>query len=182
MARTAKKPIVLPAGVNVSFESGVLMIKGPKGEVRRQIPSEISPILDAGAHTVTFAVARETKESNTLLGTVNALAAAMVRGASEGFVKILELEGVGYRVAMDGTDLLLSLGFSHPVKFEVPKEISIKLEKNNIEISGADKEIVGQVAAKIRDLKKPEPYKGKGIHNRGEYIRRKAGKKAGAGS
>ncbi len=182
MARTAKKPIIFPQSVTVSFESGVLVVRGPKGEVRRQMPREISPVIESEAHTVTFAITQETKESNTLLGTVNALALSMVRGASEGFVKILELEGVGYRVAMDGADLLLSLGFSHPVKFVLPKDIAVKLEKNNIEISGADKETVGQVAAKIRDLKKPEPYKGKGIHYRGEHIRRKAGKKAGAGS
>ena len=122
------------------------------------------------------------KDVNHLVGSFYAHARNMILGVSVGFIKVLELEGIGYRASVEGKDLLLSLGFSHPIRYTAPSGIDIAVEKNEIRVSGIDKEMVGQVAAVIREYRKPEPYKGKGIHYKGEHIIRKAGKKAGVGA
>jgi len=178
MARLGKKPITLPAGITLVFNERVATVTGPKGSMSCQIPRGIGLTIDTQAHTAHPVIVEESKEAQSLLGTATALVESMIQGATAGFTRVLELEGVGYRANLEGNDLVLSLGFSHPVRFTAPQGIAIKVEKNVIEISGVDKGAVGQAAARIRDLKKPEPYKGKGIHYRGEVIRRKAGKKA----
>jgi len=176
MSRIGKKPVVLPEGVSATISNGIAEISGPKGSLRLSIHPDIE--IRSEGNILTFVPKRETKNSSKLWGTARALAANMVEGVAKGFEKKLEIEGVGYRAEQKGKDLELQLGFSHPVKVEAPEGIQLKVEKNTITISGISKEEVGRVAAGIRSLKKPEPYKGKGIHYIGEVIRRKAGKKA----
>lgn len=164
----------------MSVDNGVLKVKGPKGELERKIPAEISLNIDNDAKQITCSIGKPSKKAASLLGTAYVHARNMMQGVSEGFIKILELEGVGYRANAEGSNLVMSLGFSHPIKLALPEGIELKVEKNEIRVMGTDKELVGQTAATIRSYKEPEPYKGKGIHYRGEYIPRKAGKKAGA--
>lgn len=178
MSRIGKQPIQIPNAVTVSLEENLVKIKGPKGEITRTFPAEVSVSVKDGV--ITVLPARETKRTKALWGLTRAILAHSVLGVSQGFEKKLELEGVGYRVNLDGKDLVLLLGFSHPVRFKAPQGIDFKVEKNTITVSGFDKELVGETAAKIRALKKPEPYKGKGIKYQGEVIRRKAGKKVTA--
>lgn len=179
MARTGKQPITIPSGIDVAFQDGVLTVKGPKGQLTMRVRNEVS--VEINPPHVLFSVKGNSKNEKAFLGTTYALTNSMIKGVTEGYAKVLEIEGVGYRANMEGSELVLALGFSHPVRFVPPEGITIKTEKNTIEVSGIDKEVVGQTAANIRALKKPEPYKGKGIRYRGEYIRRKAGKKASAG-
>lgn len=180
MGRLASKPIAIPDNVTVSMEKGILKVVGPKGELQRDMPAEIAVNVDATAREIMCSVSKPTKRAASLLGTAYVHTRNMMQGVSEGYVKILELEGVGYRASAEGNNLVLSLGFSHPVKLTLPEGVELKVEKNEIRIMGTNKELVGQTAATIRAYKEPEPYKGKGIHYRGEYIPRKAGKKAGA--
>lgn len=180
MSRIGKQPIQIPDGVTVAIGEGEVTIKGPKGTLKRHVRPEISVVLNG--NTLDVAPAKSTKKTPALWGLTRAILAHSVEGVSKGFEKKLELEGVGYRVNMEGKDLLFALGFSHPVRFPAPDGIEFKAEKNVITISGFDKERVGEAAAKIRALKKPEPYKGKGIHYQGEVVRRKAGKKASTGA
>jgi large subunit ribosomal protein L6 len=151
-------------------------MKGPRGEIQREIRPEVKAEVQGDALIVMPVL--ETKKTRAFWGLTRALLAHAVEGVHKGFEKKLELEGVGYRVNQEGKDLMFQLGFSHPVKFIAPAGIELKTEKNTITVSGANKELVGETAARIRALKKPEPYKGKGIHYVGEVIRRKAGKKA----
>ncbi len=167
MSRLVKKPIVIPKEVTVTVVDGFLAFKGPKGE--QKVPCPLH---------VTAKVEGENLWVDT--GTTWALSRNAVRGVTEGFVKVLEIEGVGYRAILEGKDLVLYLGYALPVRMKVPEEVAIAVEKNVITISGISKDAVGRAAATIRALKKPEPYKGKGIHYRGEVIRRKVGKKAAA--
>lgn len=179
MSRIGKQPIELPAGVQASINDSGVVIKGPKGELSFAKLPAIS--LRQEGNQLFVEVAEETeKENSAIWGLTRSLIANIVKGVSEGHQKFLELEGVGYKVNLQGNKLVMSLGFSHPVEFEAPKGITFSVEKNAITISGIDKELVGQVAANIRKSKKPEPYKGKGIRYKGEVIRRKSGKKAGA--
>ena len=178
MSRIGKQPVELPEGVSTKIADGTVEIQGPKGSLKLFVRPEIDVRQDG--KTIHISLKKETKTSRKLWGTVRALLANMVKGVTKGFEKKLELEGVGYRVEQKGKDIQLALGFSHPVIFETPLGIELKTEKNTIIISGISKELVGQVAASIRSLKKPEPYKGKGIRYAGEVIRRKAGKKATA--
>jgi large subunit ribosomal protein L6 len=178
MSRIGKKPILIPPGVTATKSDNFILIKGPKGELKREILPEIS--VEINGSEIIVKPARETKKTSALWGLTRALIAGMVEGAAKGFEKKLEIEGVGYKANVEGNALQLSLGFSHPVKFEAPPGISFKVEKNVITVSGASKELVGETAAAIRALKKPEPYKGKGIKYQGEVIRRKVGKKATA--
>ncbi len=176
MSRLAKKPIKAPTGVSIDYLGGFLNVKGPKGEIKKELPPQISiEEKDGGLMVV---LKSSNKNDQPFLGTYAALLKNLIKGVTEGFEKKLEIEGVGYRVQMDGQNLSLSLGFTHPVKIEAPKGITFKVEKNSIFINGADKEQVGRVSAEIRAKRPPEPYKGKGIHYFGEVIRRKAGKKA----
>ncbi len=175
MSRLGKQPIHIPAGVEVTFVDGKLMVKGPKGTLTRQITGDISVTIADG--TVTIGKTKDTKESRALWGTYAAHARNMVTGVTEGFSKILEIEGVGYRAEATGNKVKLSVGFSHPVELVAPEGVQITSEKGVITINGVDKDVVGQFAADVRGTKKPEPYKGKGIHYRGEFIIRKQGKK-----
>jgi large subunit ribosomal protein L6 len=176
MSRIGKLPIEIPAGVTAVIESNKIKVTGPKGELNY----EFSPLLKAVIEDNKIMVTKreETRDADALSGLTRTLISNMVVGVSEGFVKKLEFVGVGYRAAMEGKDLVMHLGFSHPVRY-IPREgVEIKVEKNTITVTGIDKQLVGQTAAEIREKKKPEPYKGKGIKYEGERIRRKAGKAA----
>jgi len=176
MSRIGKKPIKIPEGVEVKIEGDLIVVKGPKGELKNQIRPEIK--IEAKDRQIEFKPKIFNKGMPALWGTYRSLIFNMMEGVTKGFEKIMEIEGVGYRAILEGKDLVLNLGYSHPLKIKAPQGIEFKVEKNIITISGIDKQSVGQVAAEIRSQRKPEPYKGKGIKYRGEIIRRKAGKKA----
>ncbi|MCA9364212.1 50S ribosomal protein L6 [Candidatus Kaiserbacteria bacterium] len=177
MSRIGKQPITLPKGVEASFADGVLTIKGAKGTLTRPVAADV--VVTTADGTLSFAPANESDRARALWGTFAAHAHNMITGVTEGFKKELEIEGVGYRAEVrGGSEIVLSVGFSHPVSLKAPEGVSVAVEKNLITVEGADKEVVGQFAANIRAVKKPEPYKGKGIHYVGEYIIRKQGKKA----
>lgn len=176
MSRIGKLPVAIPASVQPTLEGTRFFVKGPKGELAMQFTNEVVVTLDDGA--VTVKPANDTKRARSMWGMTRSLVSNLVTGVSEGFSKTLEVNGVGYRVAVDNGVLNLFLGYSHEIKFVVPEGIEIKCPKpTQIEISGADKQLVGQVASEIRALRKPEPYKGKGIRYGDEVIRRKEGKK-----
>lgn len=179
MSRIGKKPIVIPAGVTVTVDNNTVNVKGGKGELTRTF-SDLVEIKEEGAEIIVSRV-DETTASNAQQGLTRTLIHNMVTGVSEGFEKKLELTGVGYRAALKGKDLDLSLGYSHPVIFPAPENISFVVPDNtHITVQGISKEQVGQVAAEIRMKRPPEPYKGKGIRYVGEYVIRKEGK-AGKG-
>jgi len=175
MSKIGKKPIEIPQDVTVTVEAPMVKIKGSKGELSFKVSREIEVKLD-GKQLLILPVGKS-KKVPALWGTTRAIIANMVAGVEKGFEKKLEIEGVGFKAQIQGNDLILNLGFSHPVIFKPPENVKISVEKNIIMVSGISLEVVGQVAANIRALKKPEPYKGKGIHYVGEVIRRKAGKK-----
>ena len=175
MSRIGKKPVTVPAGVTVTIDGTTVSVKGGKGELTRTF-SDLVTIAQEGSEVL---VTRndESTESNAQQGLTRTLIHNMVIGVSEGFSKKLELTGVGYRAALKGTGLDLSLGYSHPVLVDAPEGISFEVPDNtHIVVKGLSKEQVGQVAAEVRDKRPPEPYKGKGIHYEGEHIRRKLGK------
>ena len=177
MSRIGKKPVVVPAGVTVAIDNTTVTVKGAKGELSRTF-SELLTIKQEGEEVI---VERndDSTESNAQQGLTRTLIFNMVTGVSEGFEKKLELTGVGYRAALKGKDLDLSLGYSHPVVYPAPENITFEVPDNtHITVKGISKEQVGQVAAEIRMKRPPEPYKGKGIHYEGEHIRRKLGKAA----
>ncbi|HEY4560445.1 MAG TPA: 50S ribosomal protein L6 [Lysobacter sp.] len=175
MSRVAKKPIALPKGVELNVQADSISAKGPKGTLSVPKPAAINLKVEDG--TAVFAT--EDAALIPLTGTLRAILANMVKGVSEGFERKLELVGVGYRAAMQGKDLNLSLGFSHPILFPAPEGITIATPtQTEIVVSGADKQRVGEVAAKIRGFRPPEPYKGKGVKYAGEVIIRKEAKKA----
>jgi len=177
MSRIGRKIIVLPEKVSVEEKDGLVRVKGPKGELAFKLPRNIAVSLkDKDLSVVTK------NEFDAVWGTARSIIAGMVKGVTEGYEKKLEIEGVGFKAQLQGSKIILNVGFSHPIEFEPPAGVGLKVEKNSIVVSGADKFLVGQVAAQIRNIKKPEPYKGKGIRYAGEIIRRKAGKKATAGS
>jgi large subunit ribosomal protein L6 len=175
MSKIGKKPIIIPEGVEVNLNDGVFLFKGKNGELSVKVLPFIKPELKD--KTIVFGIQDNFKQAKANWGTMRSLAQNAVAGVSEGFSKSLIIEGIGCRAAMEGNSLVLSLGLSHPVKFNPAEGIKISVEKNIIKISGADKELVGRTAANIRALKKPEPYKGKGIRYENEVVRRKAGKK-----
>ena len=181
MSRIGKKPITIPSGVTVSFDNEFVKVTGPLGFLEAKLRPEIGHSIED--NILTFVVAKETKESSAFFGLVRSLVNNMVEGVTKGFEKILELEGVGYRVIPEGaSDLKFTLGFSHPVIIKAPQGIKFETEGNTkFTIRGIDKCLVGQIASDIRKLRKPEPYKGKGIRYAGEVVRRKAGKSAGKG-
>ncbi len=182
MSRIGKKPIALPDKVTINIANGLLMVKGPKGELSWQLPQGVNVLKEDNELKVKVGAAGPKNKSSAIWGTARSLIANMVTGVTEGYEKKLEIEGIGFRVQLQGDNLVLSVGFSHPVELKMPQGISAKVERNIITVSGVDKTLVGEVAANIRKIKKPEPYKGKGIHYLGETIRRKAGKKAMAGA
>jgi large subunit ribosomal protein L6 len=181
MSRIGKLPVTVPSGVNVTLDSDAVLVKGPKGELRQAILSGVVGVkLEDG--TVIVERKGDAKEHRSAHGLTRTLIANMVEGVSKGFRKSLEIQGVGYRVAKSGEKLNLSLGYSHPVVFEAPQGIALSVEgQNKIHVEGIDKQAVGQVAAEIRRLRPPEPYKGKGIRYAGELIRKKLGKAGKAG-
>ena len=175
MSRVAKKPISLPKGVEMSMAAGSISVKGPKGTLSIAQPAGVSVNVDGGQVNVSPA----DLANDAMAGTVRALLANLVTGVSAGYERMLELVGVGYRAAMQGRDVNLTLGFSHPVLFKVPEGVSVETPtQTEILIKGADKQAVGQVAAKIRAFRPPEPYKGKGVRYSGEKITLKEAKKA----
>ena len=176
MSRIGKRPVALPSGVSASTEGGALMVKGPKGTLQLQMRDEIR--YDISDEGINVQPANATKEARAFWGMQRTLVQNLVTGVTEGFTKVLEINGVGYRAQAQGRNLRLQLGYSHDVNFPVPEGVEVKTpDQNTVEISGIDKQKVGQVAAEIRRWRKPEPYKGKGIKYRGEYIFRKEGKK-----
>jgi large subunit ribosomal protein L6 len=175
MSRIGKKPIAIPNGVKVSLENGILTVKGPKGELKRNVVDGVS--IDIEADQIVIRRESETKACGALQGLSRALVANMVEGVSQGFERVLEINGVGYRAEMKGNVLNLALGYSHGIEYPLPQGISAEVEKQTkITVRGADKELVGATAAKIRSFRQPEPYKGKGIKYANERILRKAGK------
>ena len=175
MSRVGKKPIQIPAGVEVKQEGNYIFVKGPKGELKREAFSEVKISVKDGKIEV-FPY-KESKKTNAIWGLCRALVFNMVEGVSKGYKKKLQIEGIGFKARVEGDKLILNVGFSHPVEVLQPEGIKFSVEKNIIIISGFDKELVGQIAAKIKMIKKPEPYKGKGIRYFGEVIKLKAGKK-----
>ena len=177
MSRVGKKPIEAVKGVDIKVAGGQVTVKGPKGELKMALSDEVGVKVENGEVTVTARNPDERK-SKAMWGTVRANIQNMVTGVTTGFTKDLELQGVGYRAALKGKDLELSLGYSHPVVYKAPPGITFASAKpTEIKISGADKQTVGQVAAEIRSWRPPEPYKGKGVRKVGEFVRRKEGKK-----
>jgi large subunit ribosomal protein L6 len=175
MSRIGKKPIPVPSGVTARVEGQTVSVKGPRGELSRSLHREMQIALDGDQ--ITVARPSEEKKHKALHGLTRTLVATMVEGVSKGFVKTLELQGVGYKAEAKPYGVNLIVGFSHPVKYEAPKGIKISVEGNTVvKIEGVDKEAVGQVAAELRSVRPPEPYKGKGIRYQGEQVRRKAGK------
>lgn len=181
MSRIGKKPIEVPKGVTVTIAPGNLVtVKGPKGTLSRQLPPEMTITQEDGV--VRVVRPSDEKRHKALHGLTRSLLNNMVVGVSTGFQKVLEINGVGYRAQKTGRDLTMSLGFSHPVVVKAPEGIELNVgERNTIIVAGADKQLVGEVAANIRRLRPPEPYKGKGIKYADEVIRRKAGKAGKAG-
>jgi large subunit ribosomal protein L6 len=177
MSRIGKRPIEVPAGVIVSIDPGRVTVSGPKGELRQQVPQRMEITHDEGTITVTRPTERG--EDRALHGLTRTLIANMVEGVTTGFEKRLEIQGVGYRAALAGTNLELQVGYSHPVRITPREGISFEVPiPTQIVVRGIDKQIVGQTAAEIRKVRPPEPYKGKGIRYEGEYVRRKVGKRA----
>jgi large subunit ribosomal protein L6 len=177
MSRIGKQPIELPAGVSVSLSPGRVMVNGPLGELTQQVPSRMQVEQDDG----TIVVKRPTErgDDRALHGLTRSLIANMVEGVTNGFQKRLEIQGVGYRAAVRGTDLELNVGYSHSVVLKAPQGITFETPTpTEVIVKGIDKQQVGQTAAEVRKVRPPEPYKGKGIRYEGEYVRRKVGKRA----
>ena len=180
MSRIGKQPIALAKNVELTVDGGTVRVKGPKGELVRTFPQGIGVSVEDGKALVTRP--NDEKQSRALHGLSRSLLNNMVIGVSDGFTKTLELQGVGYRATQAGQGVSLAVGFSHPVEITPPAGIQLEVEgTSRVHVRGIDKELVGQVAANIRKVRKPEPYKGKGIRYLGEYVRRKAGKAGKAG-
>jgi large subunit ribosomal protein L6 len=177
MSRIGRQPIDLPSGVNVSLSPGRVMVNGPLGELSQQVPSRMK--IEQSDGTITVTRPTERGEDRALHGLTRSLIANMVEGVTKGFEKRLELQGVGYRAALQGADLRLDVGYSHPVVMKAPQGITFEVPvPTQVVVKGVDKQQVGQVAAEVRKVRPPEPYKGKGIRYEGEYVRRKVGKRA----
>ncbi|MEK7624246.1 MAG: 50S ribosomal protein L6 [Patescibacteria group bacterium] len=176
MSKIGKKIIIIPEGIKVEIKDGCLDFQNAKGEILnlKILPGVLASVSDK---TLSFTIEKKNRQSRTNWGTTRALANNAVIGLSQGFVKVLEIEGIGFRVEKDGECLVFKLGFSHLIRFPVPVGIKTEISKNIIKVLGFNKILVGKVAAEIRELKKPEPYKGKGIRYQGEVIKKKTGKK-----
>jgi large subunit ribosomal protein L6 len=178
MSRVGKKIIPIPAGVEVKVAGNTVTAKGPKGELTHEMLPGFEVVIEEGQAEVRKSSVE--KNAAALHGLSRALVNNIVEGVATGFSKSLEVVGTGYRAQVQGNTLVLNLGFSHPIEFELPAGISAAVEGNRITVSGIEKQVVGEVAAKIRRYRPPEPYKGKGVRYVGEHVRRKAGKSAGA--
>lgn len=176
MSKIGKQPIEIPQGVSVVVDGTKVTVSGSKGTVEKKFTRKA--VIEIKDNIVTVSIKKQTKASMSAWGAVRSIIASMVYGVNTGWAKELELVGTGYRAEVQGTTLVLSVGYSHPVKIEAPKGISFRVEKTFITVEGADKELVGQISANIRMVRPPEPYKGKGIKYKDEVIRRKAGKAA----
>jgi large subunit ribosomal protein L6 len=177
MSRIGRSPIELPAGVSVSISPGRVMVNGPLGELAQDVPQRMT--IEQAESTITVARPTDRGQDRALHGLTRTLVANMVEGVTKGFEKRLEIQGVGYRASMRGTALELNVGFSHPVVKDAPAGIAYEVPtQTEIVVKGIDKQQVGQIAAEIRKVRPPEPYKGKGIRYQGEYVRRKVGKRA----
>lgn len=177
MSRVGKKTIEIPQGVTIEVKDGSVIVKGPKGQLTRELSDKVQ--VNIADNIVTLSVVNENnKTERSLWGTFSSHIQNMVLGVTEGFKKQLEVNGVGYRVAMQGTDLKIEVGYSHPVIYKVPEGVGASVEKNLITLESSDKELLGNTAAEVRKIRKPEPYKGKGIKYVDEVIRRKEGKTA----
>ena len=178
MSRIGRKPITIPAGVDVALDGNTVRVKGPKGELARTLHRDVIVRREEG--TIVVERPSDQGEHRALHGLSRTLVANMVEGVTTGFTKTLEIVGVGYRAETKPFGLTLALGYSHPIEYKAPEGITLRaVNPTTVEVSGTDKEVVGQVAAEIRSLRPPEPYKGKGVKYQGEVIRRKAGKAGG---
>lgn len=175
MSKIGKKPIQIPKGVDVKISGDSVVIKGPKGELKRTFDDVVSISISDGNVTVGL---KDNQDKNDIWGLARALIANMLKGVTNGFEKNLEFDGVGYKANVKGNELELNLGYSHPILIKIPDGIMVRVEKNVIKVSGIDNELIGHFAAGIKSKRLPEPYKGHGIKYAGEVIRRKAGKKA----
>ncbi|HEU4370381.1 MAG TPA: 50S ribosomal protein L6 [Methylomirabilota bacterium] len=179
MSRIGKQPIPIPPGVKVQVDGGTVRAEGPKGKLAQPVPAGLTPRMADGSLVIDRG--SEDRHVRALHGLARALVANMVTGVKDGFERKLEIIGIGYRAQMQGTSIQLALGYSHPVVFPLPAGITAEIDKQTaITLRGADKALLGQTAARLRALRKPDPYKGKGIRYAGETVRRKVGKKAGA--
>ena len=178
MSRIGKQPIVIPAGVTVTIGEDNLIVKGPKGEIQQSYPSKIS--FNQADGQIVVSRVDDSQEARSLHGLFRSLLANSIEGVVNGFSRQLEVKGIGYRVRTEGDLLILNVGFSHSIDYQIPNDVDITVAKNKITVVGINKQRVGQIAAEIRSFKKPEPYKGKGIRYVGEVIQRKAGKGAKA--
>ena len=177
MSRIGKKPVNLPAGVEVRLESGSVAVKGPKGELDLQLRPEVGVAKSEDGQALVIERKSNSRPARAFHGLTRALVQNMVVGVSEGFTKKLEIHGVGYNARIQGSSLRLAIGFCHPVDFDIPEGINLECPTNtSVVIQGCDKQVVGQFAAKVRAIRPPEPYNAKGIRYEGEYIQRKAGK------
>ena len=174
MSRLGRKPIPLPKGVTINATAGAVAVKGPKGELKRTIPGGVTVKVEAGNVVVTRE--SDSRDHRARHGLMRALLANMVKGVTDGFERKLEINGVGYRAEVAGQKLTMALGYSHPIIYDLPKGISGKVDKNVIVLTGSDREVLGETAAKVRSFRPPEPYKGKGVKYVEETIRRKVGK------
>ncbi|MDD2806939.1 MAG: 50S ribosomal protein L6 [Patescibacteria group bacterium] len=181
MSRIGKQPIEIPTGVEIKLEANQIIVKGPKGILTQQLNPAVIITQDGSTLMVTVKDPEE-KSNKSMWGLFQRLISNMVTGVTTGFTKQLEINGVGYRAAVAGKILNLQLGYSHPIDYQIPDGIEISVEKNIVSVSGSDKQVVGQTAAEIRSLRKPEPYKGKGIKYTDETIKRKVGKQAAKGA
>ena len=175
MSRIGRKPIEIPQNVEVKIEGQKVIIKGSKGELAFSLPAVIK--IETKENKIFLSPLENSKKSSALWGTARSILFNNIKGVTEGYEKKLEIEGVGYRAQVEGENLVLYVGFTHPVKIKVPEGIKFSVDKNVVTVSGIDKQLVSQLAAKIRKIKKPDPYKGKGIRYFGEIIKKKAGKK-----
>jgi len=180
MSRVGKKPILIPEGVEVKIEGQKVIVKGQKGELEREVLPEIR--VDLKENKIFVSPKIETKKTKAFWGLTRALIANDIEGVTTGYEKKLKLEGIGFRANLEGENLVLQVGFTHPTKLKAPEGIGFSVEKNIITVSGINKELVGEIAAKIRKVKPPEPYKGKGIRYLEEVVKRKAGKKVAIAS
>ena len=180
MSRIGRKPVVLPKGVSLTQKPGQFSVKGPKGELSKPMPSGVTIKVEGDKVTVTRA--DDSRENRARHGLVRAHLGNMVKGVTAGWTRELEINGVGYRAEVSGDSVTFALGYSHPIVFKLPKSVAAKVEKNRLTLVSADKDALGQVSAKMRELRPPEPYKGKGVKYVEEVIKRKVGKAAATGA